>query len=427
MSLRKGATNIVALTAIQGANALVPVLVFPFALKVLGSGPYALVALGEAVSNAVLACVLYSFEVEGVSRLSGLDLASDRDEISTLYTSVFYARLVIFLASTSLALGGLFVFNQSLMPIAALWFLVPLGYVFHAFWLFQGLENNAPAAFFSILGRGVSVITIFSILKTPADAFEVPLTLGGAFLGSGVLSTLYARSRMGVRLGRPRWDDVVSMLNRGKEIFLANACVVLYRGANLIILGAAGAGASSIAAYSLAEKSTMMLQATTRPLLLFFFPRLLRRLRGHDVPDRAAARLIGAYAAPQILIILLLFAGLAAGVASLSALTDVVRRYPDSARILLLISIMAPATLFGVGNFMFGTAGLNFLHARRYLLGATFVTGAVNVAGCFLLARWIGPFGAAVAFIGSEAILFAIIITKYRKGGKATPEAPQRA
>ena len=96
--------------------------------------------------------------------------------------------------------------------------------------------------------------------------------IGGAFLSSGALSTLYVRTRMGIRLGRPDWEDVVSMLRGGKEIFLANACVILYRGANLIILGAAGAGSSSIAAYSLAEKSTMMIQATTRPLCCSSFP-----------------------------------------------------------------------------------------------------------------------------------------------------------
>ena len=143
-----------ALAAIQSSNALVPVLVFPFALKVLGAGPYALIALGEAVSNAVLACVLYSFEVEGVSRISGLELAADRQKISALYSSVFYARLLIFIGAALLVLCGLSVFNQRLMPIAALWFMVPLGYVFHAFWLFQGLEDNTPAAFFSILGAG---------------------------------------------------------------------------------------------------------------------------------------------------------------------------------------------------------------------------------------------------------------------------------
>ena len=87
---------------------------------------------------------------------------------------------------------------------------------------------------------------------------------------------------------------------------------------------------------------------------------------------------------------------------------------------------MAPATLFGVGNFMFGTAGLNFLNARRYLLAATFLTGIINVIGCFFLARWIGPFGAAFAFTGSEAVLFIMIIAKYGRGNDLNvPQAAQ--
>ncbi len=68
--LRPGLHNLAALTVIQGSNALIPLLIVPFAIATVGAGAYAQVAITEAISALVLAAVLYSFDVDGVARLS---------------------------------------------------------------------------------------------------------------------------------------------------------------------------------------------------------------------------------------------------------------------------------------------------------------------------------------------------------------------
>jgi hypothetical protein len=74
---------------------------------------------------------------------------------------------------------------------------------------------------------------------------------------------------------------------------------------------------------------------------------------------------------------------------------------------------MSLGMFFGVCNFMFGMAGLNVLGGRRYLFGATFVTGVSSLAVCVPLVLLLGGAGAGVSFVFAEALLLAIILWKY--------------
>src|SRR6188768_1213640 len=83
-AMRRNAGNLIALTAIQAANALVPVLVFPFALVQLGSEAFTSLAVAEALSVIVLTAVLYSFEVEGVGRVIAARAPDQRPELQAV-------------------------------------------------------------------------------------------------------------------------------------------------------------------------------------------------------------------------------------------------------------------------------------------------------------------------------------------------------
>ena len=59
MRLNSNLTNGLALVAIQGANALFPLLVFPFLLTVLGKDAFAELVVAEAMAFYVLTVCLY--------------------------------------------------------------------------------------------------------------------------------------------------------------------------------------------------------------------------------------------------------------------------------------------------------------------------------------------------------------------------------
>ena len=80
----------------------------------------------------------------------------------------------------------------------------------------------------------------------------------------------------------------------------------------------------------------------------------------------------------------------------------------------VLLAIVAPAPLFGLANFMLGSAGLNFMKDQSYYLGAILVTGVISLIACFALSGIFGAVGAAIAFVGAEFILLLLVISRYK-------------
>ena len=71
------------------------------------------------------------------------------------------------------------------------------------------------------------------------------------------------------------------------------------------------------------------------------------------------------------------------------------------------------AVFFGISNFMFGSAGLNFLSERKYFFKSIFLVGMLSVIITLSLTFFIGVFGAAISFVLSEVMLLILIIKKY--------------
>lgn len=408
-----------ALAGIQVSNALVPILLYPFALHMLGADAFSHVVIAEAVAMIVLTLVLYSFDVDGVARIAPLSLEADLLQISDIFSLVLWTRLAIFIGCLIVVLGALALLAPDLLPLVGLWMLLPLGFVLNAFWFYQGLERNIVAAILALAGRSAAVAVVFVFVRSPADAFIVPLAIGGCFVAGGLLSLIYVVSGLGISLQRPDPRAILNALRAGKEIFVGNLSVMMYRDMNVLILGGAGAPAPSIAAYSMAEKLVKMLQASTRPLTQFFFPRLLRQLSPSARPGPDTAAIIGRYTLPQVLI---LGAGLlvaAVGTAGLLLLTDLVQRLPVGGDVILMAAIMSSSMFFGIGNFMFGVAGLNALGAKRYMVASIVLIGVLNVAVCWVMASVFEGVGAAVTFVVAEAALFALILIRYQPANRA--------
>jgi len=231
----------------------------------------------------------------------------------------------------------------------------------------------------------------------------------------GLASVAYAALVLGLKPQRPEWTEILFLLRHGKEILFGNLSVLLYRDLNVLILGAVGAGPVSVSTYSLAEKLIKMLQATMRPITQFFFPRLLRRLSGVAAPNITAARLIMRYTTVQLGLMFFVIIGLAVSITLFWWFTPIIRDYPDGERIVILGAVMVTSVFLGIMNFMFGSAGLNYLNARKYFFYAILATGLINVIVCVVLTRWLGAFGAAMAFAFAEAPLLIMVLWKYRR------------
>lgn len=392
---------------------MVPLLIVPFALTMVGTTAYAQIAITEAVSVLVLAAVLFSFEVDGVARITRLGREAEPAMLGEVVSEVFAARLLLFAIVAPLTVAIYWLAGGRATGILALWLLVPLGHVFHAYWFYQATEQNIPPAAITFLSRFLTLAIIFGFVRGPDDAALVPLAIGGPFAAAGICSTLYIIVRLRLPLRQVRLASILASLRHGKEVFAGNVAVSFYREMNVVILGIVGVPAAGISTYALVEKSIKMLQAVTRPLNQLFFPKVLRALSEKAAPERDVARLITRYTLPQLGAVSAIMVLIPLGYGATALLFPRVRPLVELPNVSTMAAIMAPAMLLGIANFMFGTAGLNALGQRHYLLMAIVATGLASAATCFILGAALGATGAAVCFVLAEAMLFALVLRRY--------------
>lgn len=418
-ALRKSLANLIALACIQVANALLPLVAYPLILGTVGAEHFSRVVVTESIMLVVLALVVYSFDVEGVSNIVGLDTRTDASEISAVFSEILTARLLI-LGVCLVALVAVFPFiDRTTFLLLAGWMLFPLSYILQSTWFFQGRERNVFPAAVIVASRLTCLLLVRAVIVHPGDFYLAPLIIGASYAAGGsiLLAYIILVHRVRVHLVSP--VRIRTTLSRGREIFAGNLSVTLYRGSNVLILNAVGTSAA-VVAYSIAEKTIKLFQAGAGPLNQLFFPKVIRALAGVREPSRRAFRTVLRYTIPQL-------AALAVGAVVVAASFMFFRgflpapfRSAQAHEILTLVGIMAATVFFGVANFMFGTGGLNYLGQRRYFAMAIFATGVCNVALCAALVFLFAAKGAAMSFVLAEILLFAGVARAYFKRTPAT-------
>lgn len=413
--LKRKAVNLASLTCIQVANGVLPILVFPFVLGVVGADLYAKVALSEALSIVLLTVVLYSFEIDGVAQVVGLTPEKDHDQLSKIFSAIFYLRMTLFaIAAPPVLLGALYL-DSELFLLTLCWMLVPLSYAVQSSWLFLGLERNAPVALFTILSRVSAVALIFLLVKSPSDYARVPLVIGLVYLAGAAASLLYARQQLGLRFVAVPRATLKQMFWSGKEIFAGSLSGFLFRDVNVIVLGALGESGVAVASYSMAEKIVKAMQASMRPLNQLFFPEALRISRSAEptAPSAAVLRQLVKITWPQLVALAGIWTVFVAGYLAFGSAIPWLQRIENLDQVAALVSFLSLVAFFGTANFTLGWAGLVALRAQRYLFGAILITGLLSLASCLVLVSLIGARGAAISSVLAEALFLSFIVLRY--------------
>ncbi len=405
--------NLSALAAIQGANAFLPLLVFPYVLGAVGSEHYAQIVVAEAIVIFLMIIVLYSFEIDGVIRVASAAQSESTESLALLFGRVLQARLWLFVFLAPVFLLACYLFRPDLLLLVVAWMLVPLGCVFQPTWFFQGLQANTPLAVIVLSSRALAVTAVFCGVSGPEDYLLPPLIIGISYLLSGVGSAGFAMWRYQLRfpLFEPR--VIRAELVGGRYIFFGNLGVALYRDSNVLLLSLFQIPAVGIAAYSMAEKIVKAIQACIRPLNQFFFPQAVHMLQGGVSPSRRALKGLVKMALPQVAALLLLIGGLAVAYFWLGPLMNLSELLDGAAYIAMLVGLMSAAAVFGVGNFMVGSVGLNTLGQRQYLFRATLLSGGISLIVTIVLCQFLQEKGAALGFVAAEFLLLCLVTFRY--------------
>lgn len=413
MKLNANVVNGLSLMVIQGANALFPLLVFPYLLGVLGADAFAELVVAEALAFYVLAICLYSFDTSGVLAIIEARNRNDKLKEAESFFNIVCSRIALFFISSLPLVGIYYLFSDGSVAILLAWLAFVLGMILQNNYYFQAIESNWLLAAVVLFSRFSGVVAIYLFVDGEKDVLLASAILGGSFLLSGMAALVLLLSRFGlngIRVVSVR--VIIKLLYEGRHLFFGNVSVTLFRGANILILAGVSNNAA-VSTYALAEKVIKSIQALSRPLNQLFVPKAVKAwstLNFDEKNNKKAFSLI--WKNTRIQLFLMLFI-LPLGVLSLYFSHAWWGGGGFSDETMGLISLMAPAVIFGVANAMFGAVGLSLIGAQSYFASSVFSVGVSIFIFSMIMSYYYAAFGAASAFVLAELLLLMLFLRKY--------------
>ncbi len=254
-------------------NILIPLITYPYLIKVLGKEVYGLVVFVQAIVAYLVIIVGFGFNISATRQVS--IHRDNKEKLDEIVSSVLIIKGYLFLICC-IIIGFLIVFIPKAYGYEAL-FLLSMWACLHdlvfPIWYFSGVEQMKYITYITLLSRLVFLGLIFVFIHSSADYLYVPIIYGiGAFAaGSVALIMIFGNHKI-----KFKWQPIQNLKYYFKDsipIFICNVSTVLYVSTNKVIVGTF-LGMTEVAYYDLAEKITSILKIPLNTLSQSLFPKI---------------------------------------------------------------------------------------------------------------------------------------------------------
>ncbi len=386
--------NIVALYVLQSANYLLPLVVVPYLVRILGPDGYGRVAFAQSFIGYFVVLTDYGFNLSATRAIS---LArEDENQLSSTFTAVFLVK-----TGFMIACFALLVVLVNLVPRFAqdrelylLSFLAVLGNVLFPIWFFQGIERMRVITGLSILARTLSTAAIFLFVHHDTDYRLAAGIQAGSPVIAGLGAIIMIPRLMRINLRWPGFATLRAVTTDGWHIFLSTAAISLYTSSSVFVLGII-CTPTIVGYFSAAQKLIKAASSLASPVSQAVYPRvayLASRTR------ETALEFVGR---------LLLWQGLAMFATSLALLVlsrplVLLALGPRFSPSVQVVDWMAALPfIVGLSNVYGIQIMLNFGMKQTFSRILIF-SGVLNLALLPPLAHWFGAQGAAISVLFTE-------------------------
>lgn len=263
-------SNFSYLVILQISLLFIPLITYPYLIRVLGTELYGLVIFTTVVAGYFTVFISFGFSMTGAKEVSVH--RNNSQKLSEIVSSILLIKL-LFLLVCFLVLYGYFIFypspNQVLFYLA---FEACLLDVIFPQWFFQGIEKMKFITIISLGAKLVFLGCVFVLVQGQSDVLWVPVANLIATIISGMAS-FYLIKKEGVRFIFPSFLIVKYFIKESYHFFLSNVLIQIYANSNKVIIGAF-LGMGAVAYYDLAEKIVKLIRIPQGIISQVSFPRI---------------------------------------------------------------------------------------------------------------------------------------------------------
>lgn len=273
----------------QGLTYLVPLLVWPYLMRVLGAEKFGYIGFALAVNQYLMIAVDFGFNLSATKRIAVSE--GDQEAIDRIFSHTLWAKLLLmFISFVVLCCLAAVPRYAVYRPALFLLFSMVVGQVFTFVWLFQGRGKIRVVTIVNSLTKLALLPLTFFLVQSPEHYLRAAALQAAVYIVAALITDVMAWKMKLARYVRVKWDGVKEALRDSFPLFLSQAASSVYAMLFVVILGYV-ASPDEVGRYAAAEKlMRMSCVLIFTPMVQAFFPRVSQLAQANSVDVHATIR-----------------------------------------------------------------------------------------------------------------------------------------
>ncbi len=396
-------SNYIYLLLIQGTNFILPLITYPYLVRVLKIEKYGIVMMASSLVVFLNIFVDFGFNISATREVSLI--RKNKKKLSSYYWNVFSVKLLLIFVSflLLLLLTSLIPKLQSHKEIYLLSFGIVIGQNIFPAWFFQGIEKMKVITLINVLAKIIFTISLFIFIKKQSQYIYVPFLNSLGYLLAGIIGFLI--SLRYIYFVKPQRVKMKEFFGENKSLIASNFATSIYTSGNTFILGLIG-GETIAGVYSSMEKLVMATKTLYTPLYQAIFPWLANKSKKEITEFIEKIKIPLLISSLFITGIILLFAKNILHIIYNDPLID---NYSNVYRILSFITVFASLNMLYVS--LFFPAIKDYKHRMLPMV----IGGVLNLFLAVVGAYFFSIYGVAIAAVMAEMAILIIAHYYYKK------------
>ncbi|UCE23816.1 MAG: oligosaccharide flippase family protein [Candidatus Zixiibacteriota bacterium] len=401
MGIRVLLHNFFSLSILQAANYLLPLIILPYLVRVIGVEKLGLIVFAQAVISYFNILTDYGFHLSATRDIAAA--RADMDKVSVIFSSVMVIKSVLLVAGFGILLILVYLFDKfsADATVYLLTYGTVLGNYLYPIWFFQGIERMKYITVLSILGRVIYIILLLIFVHQENDYIIVPLLNSIGMVAAGILSMVIAIVKFKVKLQFPAIADMWDNFRRSSQFFLSRVAASADSSFNTVILGLFTSN-EMVGYFAAAEKLFVAMRNAFMPLVQALYPYMANR---SNVPLFRKVFYVSVAAAVVLSVLMLLLSDVVIGLIFGAG-------FELSSKILRLFSLGVP---FMMASILLGYPFLAALGHESYANYSVAIGSVTHLVLISALIPIISPFVVAAAMVFTQLLVLVIRIGGIRK------------
>ncbi|MDE9481665.1 flippase [Xenorhabdus bovienii] len=265
--------NILYLTLVQGSIYILPLVTFPYLVRILGVENFGILAFCLATIQYLVLITDYGFNLTASQKIA--KIGNNKILVSKTFWSVTNAKFLLAILSLLLLviiIMEIKIYQDKCNILIALSPLF-LGNVIYPIWLFQGKEDMKWITFCSVISRLIVIPLTFFFVKNKNDIVIAALIQSSPNFIAGIISLSIIYKYKWVGKIELNLSEVQKRLKESWHVFLSTSAISLYTTSIIIILGFIS-GPIAVGYFNAANTIRNAAQGLLNPIAQAIYPRI---------------------------------------------------------------------------------------------------------------------------------------------------------